>query len=518
VPDWLQVIGRLHPVLLHLPIGLVIGVVAMELGSLMGRGRGAPDVLLRLTAVTACLTAGAGWLLHLEEGYESEAVLLHRNLGLGFAASTVLLAWIGRESAGAARARLPYRGVLAASLILVAFAAHRGGSLTHGEGFLTAPFAEPSAAPSIELEAVGPSFPTHVAPLVRAHCISCHGPAKRKARLRLDEPQGLLAGGESGPVLVAGDPASSEIVRRLRLPLADEDHMPPEGKPQPNAELIARLEAWIAAGAPLDARATGAIEPEPDPAIAEVVPPEPPEPKGPPPLAPAAHDALAALRAELVHVEALSSDSNELWIDFAGAAARTDDGLALRLLEPLVEQVAELSLARTTIGEATLALVARMPRLRRLDLRAAPVADAGLALLGGHARLETLVLVRARLSDAAVDTLLELPALRRVYLWESGIGATAIARLRDGRPELAVDAGDTGTTEVAEAEDEVRLGPAPPPGLEPTNAVCPVSGSAVDPRYAIVFGGRVIGFCCPNCPKTFWADPSAFEAALPQGE
>jgi len=51
------------------------------------------------------------------------------------------------------------------------------------------------------------------------------------------------------------------------------------------------------------------------------------------------------------------------------------------------------------------------------------------------------------------------------------------------------------------------------------NATCPVSGSPVNPKYALVHtsaaGPRVIGFCCPNCPKEFWADPAKFEAKLP---
>ncbi|MDZ4828772.1 MAG: YHS domain-containing protein, partial [Phycisphaerae bacterium] len=52
------------------------------------------------------------------------------------------------------------------------------------------------------------------------------------------------------------------------------------------------------------------------------------------------------------------------------------------------------------------------------------------------------------------------------------------------------------------------------PSLKPINAVCPVSGTPVDPRYTIVYEGKVIGFCCPNCPKKFWDDPKAFAEKL----
>jgi YHS domain-containing protein len=37
-----------------------------------------------------------------------------------------------------------------------------------------------------------------------------------------------------------------------------------------------------------------------------------------------------------------------------------------------------------------------------------------------------------------------------------------------------------------------------------------VSGKPVDPRFVIVHDGKAIGFCCPNCPKEFWTEPSKF--------
>ena len=70
-----------------------------------------------------------------------------------------------------------------------------------------------------------------------------------------------------------------------------------------------------------------------------------------------------------------------------------------------------------------------------------------------------------------------------------------------------------------------RANPAPaaPPttaasatALKPVNATCPVSGTPVNPAFSIVFEGRVIGFCCSNCPTKFWADPQSYKSKLPQ--
>jgi hypothetical protein len=357
------------------------------------------------------------------------------------------------------------------------------------------------------------SFDTVVAPILAQRCSACHGEKKDKGGLRLHTREGLLAGGESGPVVVAGDAASSELVRRLRLPLDDLDHMPPDDKPQPSEDELRALEAWIAAGAPFE----GHVE-----ALAAFARPPEPE-RGLEPIPAAPREALDGLRAELVHVEPSEPGSNGLRVDFAAVAERTDDALALRLLAPVREQVVELSLARSPVGDAALELVARMPRLRRLDLSGTAVTDAGLARLAGHAALVELVLARTRVGDASLATLESLPALRRLYVWRTALGPEPLARLR-ARPELAVDAGDVPDAAVAEVEPEPVLTSdapipgAPPPGSPdaPVNATCPVTGSPVNAKYVVEHEGRKIGFCCPNCPAVFQADPAKYAAKLPE--
>jgi hypothetical protein len=88
-----------------------------------------------------------------------------------------------------------------------------------------------------------------VQPILDRHCTACHGPDKAKGGLRLDSIEGLVKGGDSGPVVVAGRPAESLLVSRIRLPMEHDDHMPPEGKSQPAAEELRVLDWWISAGA-----------------------------------------------------------------------------------------------------------------------------------------------------------------------------------------------------------------------------------------------------------------------------
>lgn len=516
--DWFELFGRLHPLVLHLPVGLIVGLAVLEAAALARRAEPPPALLVHLAAFAAVLSAGTGWVLHEEPDYAGGATMdWHEYLGLGVAGCALLTSFLRARGAPTA-----YRAALLATCALLLPAAHFGATMTHGEGFLLEPLRErpvaepaPPAAPEPEAGPSLASYAQHVAPFFESRCISCHGERKKKGGLRLDSPEMILKGGRGGEALAAGDADGSEMLIRMTLPLDDEDRMPPEHKAQPSDAEIALVRAWIAAGASFDAPfelGEGQALP--------AAPPPPEEEK----FGPAPERALAALRERLVHVQPVSAESNELWIDFAAPAASIRDDDARALLEPLADHVADLSLARTRVGDPLLGLVADMPRLRRLDLGGTAVTGAGLAKLRGHATLEELVLSRARLDDGAVETLLDLPALEHVWLWSAGVGAEAVARLRAARPGLHVEDGTGAEAAAIETEGElvfsgdappVDAPPSAPAGLAPVNAVCPVSGEPAKAKYSIVFEGRVIAFCCPNCPKEFWADPEAFRAKLP---
>jgi hypothetical protein len=200
-------------------------------------------LLLPATVVATILTAALGWLLAEGGGYDAGLLGWHRWTGIGVAVLTIAL-WLMHL----ARQQRAYRILLGATLALTLVAGHHGGSLTHGRGFLTqhAPWklARSSSGPTaLQSFAQAQSVLEH-------YCVSCHGPEKAKGGLRLDSMDAMLAGGDSGPALVAGDAERSLILQRMLLPPAHEEHMPPEGKPQPMPGEVWRVKAWIAAGAP----------------------------------------------------------------------------------------------------------------------------------------------------------------------------------------------------------------------------------------------------------------------------
>ncbi len=105
----------------------------------------------------------------------------------------------------------------------------------------TLPAAEPPKPTAEQIE----YFEKKVRPVLAEHCYSCHGAKKQNAGLRLDTAAGLKQGADSGPVVIAGDPAKSRLI--LSVERKGDFPMPP--KQALPAEAVAALSEWIKAGA-----------------------------------------------------------------------------------------------------------------------------------------------------------------------------------------------------------------------------------------------------------------------------
>lgn len=108
-----------------------------------------------------------------------------------------------------------------------------------------------------------------IAPVLENKCTGCHGEKKAKGKLKLNTHEAILKGGEDGKVVIPGQPDKSTLYKNLNLPLADEDHMPPEEKPQPTKAEIAAIKWWIEKGAPetLALSAAGTVPDDAKPAL-----------------------------------------------------------------------------------------------------------------------------------------------------------------------------------------------------------------------------------------------------------
>ncbi|MEZ5942799.1 MAG: DUF1553 domain-containing protein [Planctomycetaceae bacterium] len=90
-------------------------------------------------------------------------------------------------------------------------------------------------------------YQKEVKPLLKTKCVSCHGPLKQEAGLRLDTGELVRKGSENGQVVDLDDPVQSELLRRIAS-TEEFERMPPEGE-QVTASQQEAIRKWIAAGA-----------------------------------------------------------------------------------------------------------------------------------------------------------------------------------------------------------------------------------------------------------------------------
>ncbi len=92
-----------------------------------------------------------------------------------------------------------------------------------------------------------PTWTAVIGPMFAANCTSCHSGAGR-AGLKLDTYANAIAGGNSGPALIAGNPNGSLLMQRITGQVPPQ--MPRGGGAPLSAADIALVAAWIQAGMP----------------------------------------------------------------------------------------------------------------------------------------------------------------------------------------------------------------------------------------------------------------------------
>lgn len=136
----MALIGRLHPLIVHFPIALVIIAALAESGVWATHQRHWRIVAftnVRLAAVFAIAAAFAGWRLAAGSFDSTAVVEWHRWLGVCATASTVAaaLATPNDDEQSLAPARV-FRAALMSATVLVIVTAHLGGVLVWGADFL----------------------------------------------------------------------------------------------------------------------------------------------------------------------------------------------------------------------------------------------------------------------------------------------------------------------------------------------------------------------------------------------
>ena len=439
--DFLLFLGRFHVLALHLPIGMVLLTAIVHWLSRNARNNSLQQVLPLLwgcTAFSALVTVMLGLLHFGEGGFTGPSASAHRLWGIGFAVGTQLAWFLSVFNINAYR---NWGGWLTlALLVAVTVTGHYGGNLTHGSTYLVE-YAPQTIRDLVGMEERRPAVtditqadPWYdiVDPMLQSRCGNCHNDDKQSGQLNLSTLDALMAGGESGAVVLPGNAAGSDLYKRITLPQNHENFMPAEGKTPLTADQVAILGWWIDAGLPAETSVSAlaveettmsllAIEmglaPAPVTAVAER-------------YAPVSGSLLGQMVASGWLVRQLSQESNGLIVSINAIGHPVSRDM-LAFLADASGSIVELNLASTGMNDDLLALIADMSVLENLNLSNNGITDAGLALVSGFSKLETLNLYgNPAISDAGLASLDGLENLAAVYLWGTAVTEEGIASLQ----------------------------------------------------------------------------------------
>ena len=409
----LDFIGKFHPLLLHLPIGVLVYVYLHLFYDVIIKKKDNPvnvKFALGVGAISAVLSALSGYLLSLNGEYSGDILDWHKWLGIGTAAGASLLYWSYVKGSKTKSFLMWYT----LFMMLLTITGHYGGSLTHGEDFLS--ISDHSDSDKIQIVDINQAdiFQHLIMPIAERKCMSCHNPSKAKGDLVLNTVDDWIRGGKNGSFLLPRDKENSLISLRAHLPLEDKEHMPPSGKIQLDADELVLIDWWISK---MDHFAHKLEELTPPAHIMKYI-----QAKldystvGVPELF---SEDILDLQSKGIPAYKISEEKPWLAIQFnRGDQVGKKDIDAIRSLD---ENVRELKMSKVGLLDNIISKLLTFKNLKTLDISLNKLSTKGVVQLKELEKLESLNLYGTKVDSEILEHLAEFESLENIYLWQTDI-------------------------------------------------------------------------------------------------
>ncbi|WP_064197423.1 MULTISPECIES: c-type cytochrome domain-containing protein [Emticicia] len=457
-----ELIGHLHPLIVHLPIGILIFAYVMMVVQQFRKidMNAAINLALLLGTISSVMACIAGWFLAQSGDYETEAIFKHQWTGISTAILGILAYFLKN-----------YRWILAtATIICLMISGHFGGNLTHGEGYffstktaISAPIDSTKMASFDSIDSTKTSsqntvrksfvYRDKIVPILKTKCYNCHSASKKKGGLRLDTEVFIKKGGKNGQILLAGNPSKSTLFTHLILPEDDEKHMPPKGKTQLTKSEISAIHFWIKKGASFVEEIETISNQRPleqtfiqntqisSEAIADI------------PIIEKEDSRLVAnnveaisptvlekLKQQNIGITYLNNGSNYISANFVNV--RNYQPSLLNDLESTSNQLVNLRLSNQPVNDEAIKKITNFKNLKKLNLENTAITDASLEHLKTLPNLEQLNLYGTNITDRGLEALTKYPNLKVVYLWQTKASKSGIEQLKKALPKLQIETGE----------------------------------------------------------------------------
>jgi len=425
--------GRLHPLLVHLPIGFLILSILIETYSDLFKNKINNRIISFswfLSFISSAFSALFGWLLAETGLYIEENLSLHKLFGF-ILVGMCFLAWIIRLSFFKDFIPKKFKSFSNFAIIIILFiTGHNGGNITHGENYLFeyAPeeiknrFVEDEnllAEISISLDSIE-LYSNIIEPILIKKCISCHNNEIKRGDLDLSSLPLLTKGGNAGSPIDKINPRNSLIFKRIRLPVDNIKFMPPDG-PIVSYDEINTILWWIK-NSDKSSDVLSSIKIPDEIKISlnkiynigfsdkqwfeKITVQELDESK------------LLNIDKSIFQVKFISSNRKFLSVKYL---KNNLSEVEFNQLEIIKDHIAYLFIKESNLSDKSLLNFLNLKNLVSLDIQKNSISDEGIKTLQKLENLEILNLYGTKISKNSLEIIESFKNLKRVYVWDTKI-------------------------------------------------------------------------------------------------
>ena len=436
LPVFLQVTGRMHPLVMHFPLALLfVGIFLEWLTTRKDfQHPAALDItsyIFFLFALGASLSALFGFFLYEEGSYQGDEMTRHKYLGTVVSLMAVVIIWL-KERGGAI-----YYTTLGLSAIVLVAAGHFGAEVTHGKGFLTEPIRKHWLAKPRLIEHPDSAivFRDVIQPILNEKCVNCHNSNKAKNDLILTDYEHLVKGGENQHAIVPGNAEESLIYKYALLPMQDSLHMPPSGKLQLEADEIKLIGWWINSGAHANEKYANMQKADSiHPVMLSKFQPR------------SGLDLLDIPFADQEEIKSLNNpyrtvqqiSATKPYIAVFLGSKKDFSGKDLADLKGIRDNVVSIDLGNSFVTDKDIKYLTDFPHLQKLHLQNVEIGDEGVQQLRGLRYLNILNISGTNISTKTLEEVTDWKNLKKLYLYNTRVPAELVHAFKKSHPGLEV--------------------------------------------------------------------------------
>ena len=447
--ELLDFLGSLHPLIVHLPIGIVLLTIAIDV-FMRNKNNSVQRVITMgwfFSFFSGLLAAIFGWFLG-DNGYYLESQInIHKWSGITFV-SICFIVWLLRYI-NFRFSKSFNRSVNLTSIILLMITGHFGGEMTHGQNYLfeNLPYTQKKISVTTLSETKRSNndslfvYEDLIHPVLEEKCIACHNQNLASGGLNMSSIESMIKGGNSGAGIQNGNPFESLIYKRVSYPHDHPKFMPPTGVPL-SYDQIATLEWWIDNGAkkqmPVtltrnDPKTLRLMELQYGLDLREKTYLETLTLSSP------SQEELKSIEGEEYIWRFLNPEQSFLDLKFTKKKIEINDLLKVQSIK---NNITWLNLADCMLNDNHLSYISNFPNLTRLKIQKNPlVTNKGIEALQKLEHLTELNLYGTRVSNNTLITLGQMKSLKKLFVWNTRITDKDIADFKALHPDVEVIAG-----------------------------------------------------------------------------